>query len=65
MTRVQAAEYIAARWGLQCARATLAKLAAAGGGPAYSRFGRCAVYRPEDLDAWVRARLGATKEGVR
>ena len=42
---------------------TLAKLAGAGRGPAYTRFGKHVVYRPGDLDEWIRAEIKPAVRG--
>lgn len=52
LTRSEAAQYLTER-GARTAKGTLQKLASVGGGPVYRVFGRNALYRPEDLDAWV------------
>lgn len=57
LTRRVAAEHIRAL-GLPITAGTLGKLASVGGGPQYHRFGSRAVYAVDDLDAWVRERLG-------
>jgi hypothetical protein len=56
--RREAAAYVREKHNLPCAAATLASLATRGGGPSYRLFGRVPIYRKEDLDAWVEARMG-------
>ena len=57
-TRNLASSYLSATWGLSRSRATLAKLAVTGDGPAYHRSGRDALYAPADLDAWAAKLIG-------
>jgi hypothetical protein len=57
MTPLQAAAYIR-ELGLPCQPSTLAKLRVIGGGPLFLKFGARVRYRREDLDAWIKARLG-------
>lgn len=56
--RDEASRYLKERWGLPCARATLAKLAVIGGGPVYRKAGRTPLYAPADLDLWAQTRIG-------
>lgn len=58
LSRAEAADYINAR-GLPCTKLTLQKLATIGGGPVFRRFGRRAVYLPQDLDKWIDSKLSA------
>lgn len=58
LTRTEAAAYVTSL-GLPLARTTLQKMATVGGGPRYRRFGSRAVYSRQDLDEWVRTKLGA------
>jgi hypothetical protein len=60
LNRQQAASYVSER-GLKMAPTTLAKLVTVGGGPAFRKWGRRPVYTPEDLDAWIVAKLGAPR----
>jgi hypothetical protein len=67
LDRTEAADYIKAR-GLIFSPKTLGKLATVGGGPLYRKFGKRAVYKAADLDAWIESRLSApttTARGVR
>lgn len=57
LTRRQASAFLAER-GYVVAPATLQTLASRGGGPAYRRFGKLAMYAEGDLVAWVLERLG-------
>lgn len=56
LSRKQAADFLTAR-GTAIAKTTLGKLASIGGGPKFYRFGNRALYRREDLLAWVDQRL--------
>lgn len=58
--RKEAAGHVRER-GLPCSHTTLAKLATLGGGPAFHKFGRNAVYTTEDLDAWIEGKLSAKR----
>lgn len=58
LDRREAAEYLTSR-GLRISKTTLQKWVTTGGGPAYRRFGRNAVYTSEDLDNWVSSKLSA------
>lgn len=58
--RREAAAYINGR-GLPCSPNTLAKLACIGGGPSYQKFGKAAVYTPENLDKYIEAKLSAPR----
>jgi len=59
--RSQAANYVTDTYNVPCSSRTLAKLACVGGGPLYRLAGRFPLYEPEDLDAWVRARMSAKR----
>lgn len=59
LRRDKAAAYLQARYGAYTTE-TLAKLACVGGGPRFRKLGPYPVYRPEDLDAWVLARMSKT-----
>lgn len=58
LRRKEASEYLKLKHGLTVAASTLAKFAVTGGGPAFQKFGRLPLYRPQDLDRWVNERLG-------
>lgn len=58
MRRDEAGAYLKQTYGFG-SRATLAKLASIGGGPAYMLAGRIPLYRLEDLDAWARSKISA------
>lgn len=60
LSREEAAQYLTAA-GLRTAKATLQKWVTTGGGPAYRRFGKRAVYLVEDLDAWAERKLSAPR----
>jgi hypothetical protein len=56
--RRAAAQFLTER-GYKTAPTTLARLACVGGGPAFRRFGRKALYDEYDLIEWARSRLSA------
>jgi hypothetical protein len=58
LRRREAAVYMKAVWGVERTKATLAKLACIGGGPAFCRDGRFPLYAPSDLDDWARSKIG-------
>jgi hypothetical protein len=58
LRRVDAANYLQQRYGLRCAKQTLAKLAVLGGGPVFRNAGRVPLYAPSDLDEWALSRMG-------
>lgn len=49
--------YLAEKYGIEIAKATLDRMATVGGGPVMQYAGRIPLYRLEDLDAWAEARL--------
>jgi len=57
VTRQEAADHLSQR-GYPIKKATLQKLASIGGGPNYRIFGNRALYSTDDLDAWVKAKIG-------
>lgn len=58
LRRKAAGEYLKAKYGFGSEK-TLAKLATIGGGPIFHKAANAAIYRPEDLDAWALAKIGA------
>lgn len=55
----EASVYLLNRHGVVVADRTLAKYRWTGGGPLFFKHGeRRVLYRPADLDAWVKERLG-------
>lgn len=58
LTREKSAAYLS-ELGYPMTPQRLAKLAVSGGGPAYRRWGNVAVYRVDDLLAWIDERSGA------
>lgn len=58
LTRPEAAQFLQAH-GYPVTRRQLEKLAWSGGGPAYRRFGRRVLYRPDDLLAWAHGKTSA------
>jgi hypothetical protein len=67
LRRLEAAQYVASRYGFPCSRQWLAKLAVIGDGPVFRKAGRYPIYEPSELDAWAQARIGppqrSTSEG--
>jgi hypothetical protein len=57
LTRKKAARYVEETHGAPCSESKLSKLAVYGGGPPFVQWGRDTLYEPDDLDAWVSARL--------
>jgi hypothetical protein len=57
LRRPAAAEYLRANWGFG-SKFQLAKFAVYGGGPRFRKVSNCALYTPDDLDAWARAKIG-------
>jgi len=55
LRRSEAADFLTGE-GYPTARATLQKLATVGGGPAFRRWGRIALYDHADLVAWAESR---------
>jgi hypothetical protein len=60
LSREEAAQYLT-NLGLRTARGTLQKWVTTGGGPAYRRFGKYALYEVSDLDAWAEGKLTAPR----
>jgi hypothetical protein len=58
LRRADAANYLQERYGLRCAKQTLAKLAVLGGGPIFRHAGRTPIYAPADLDEWALSQIG-------
>ena len=58
LRRSDAANYLQHRYGLRCAKQTLTKLAALGGGPIFRHAGRTPIYAPADLDKWALSQIG-------
>jgi hypothetical protein len=58
LRRADAANYLQQKYGLRCAKQTLAKLAVLGGGPVFRNAGRVPLYAPKDLDEWALSRIG-------
>ncbi len=63
INREQAADYLTGQ-GLPVAKGTLQKLATIGGGPAYRRFGKYAVYLTADLDTWAAQKLSSPRHST-
>ncbi len=64
LRRKEAARYLLEKHGVPVAAQTLAKLAVIGGGPPFVKFGRFPLYLPDDLDCWVRVKLGAKRRST-
>lgn len=60
LSREEAAQYLTER-GLKTAKGTLQKWVTTGGGPAYRRFGKRAVYLVEELNEWAERKLSAPR----
>jgi hypothetical protein len=58
LQRADAAQYLRDKFGLRCAKQTLAKLAVVGGGPKYRLAGRTPIYEPADLDEFAMSKIG-------
>ncbi|HEX2524817.1 MAG TPA: hypothetical protein VHL31_00740 [Geminicoccus sp.] len=58
LQRREVPEYLALKFGIPIAIATLAKLASVGGGPPFDRMNRTPLYRTDLLDEWAQAKLG-------
>jgi hypothetical protein len=63
LSRKEAAEFIVNR-GLPITKNTLDKMATLGGGPVHRKFGLRAVYRPEDLVAWIDGKLSKPRKST-
>jgi hypothetical protein len=63
LTRQEAACYLSGQ-GLRVSKNTLQKFATVGGGPEYSIFGNRALYTPDNLIAWVEARLSVSRKST-
>ena len=62
LTRCEAADHLQSK-GVRYTAATLAKLASTKQGPLFTKIGRRALYRADDLDSWVeeKAQAGLTQ----
>ena len=61
LRRADAARYLQSKYGLRCAKQTLAKLAVIGGGPAFRLAGRTPLYAPPDLDGWAESKISGPR----
>lgn len=59
LRRSEVPGYLMSKHGIPVAKATLAKWATVGGGPAFQNSGRAVLYSVADLDAWAEKRLSA------
>jgi hypothetical protein len=64
LRRSDAARYIQQRWGIRCAKQTLAKLAVVGGGPVFRKAGVTPIYAPSDLDTWAQSKIGEPRRST-
>jgi hypothetical protein len=64
LNRREAAAYLTDKHGIKTSPATLATQASRGGGPPFRKYGRVPVYRPDDLDAHVAAKLSAPRRST-
>ena len=60
LRRKQAGNYLVEKYGFGSYR-TLAKMVVTGGGPSFHKAGRAVLYRPEELDLWALAKIGAAR----
>lgn len=60
LRRKAAAAYLNNKYGFGTDR-SLAKMATTGGGPAFRKFSRFALYEPAALDAWAESRISAPR----
>jgi hypothetical protein len=65
LNRQCASEHIEKTWGLRCSARTLAKLAVVGGGPAFHKSGRDALYDPESLEIWAQKKISPPADTAR
>lgn len=61
INREEAAQYLTEQRGLPVSKNTLQKWVTTGGGPAYRRFGKRAVYLVNDLNEWAERKLSAPR----
>ena len=61
LERPEAAQYLTDQLGLRVSKNTLQKWVTTGGGPAYRRFGKRAVYLIQDLNEWAERKLSAPR----
>ncbi len=61
LERPEAAQYLTDHLGLRVSKTTLQKWVTTGGGPAYRRFGKRAVYLIQDLNEWAERKLSAPR----
>ncbi len=62
--RKEASRYLLARWSVQRAPSTLAKLAVMGDGPRFKLDGRTPLYPEIELDDWAQRRLSPLKKST-
>jgi hypothetical protein len=61
LRREDAARCLQNKFGLRCAKQTLAKLAVIGGGPKFRLAGRTPLYAPLDLDGWAESKISGPR----
>jgi hypothetical protein len=61
LRRADAARYVQSKFGLRCAKQTLAKLAVVGGRPRYRLAGPTPLYAPSDLDGWAESKISGPR----
>jgi len=61
LRRADAAQYLQSKFGLRCAKQTLAKLAVIGGGPKFHLASRTPLYAPDDLDDWAMSKISGPR----
>jgi len=61
LRRADASQYLQEKYGLRCAKQTLAKLAVMGGGPKYRLAGRTPIYEPSDLDDYAMSKISSPR----
>ena len=61
LRRAAASEYLRAKYSIERAPSTLAKLAVVGGGPRFQKAGRVPLYPVAELDAWALSILSPLK----
>jgi hypothetical protein len=61
LRRVDAAQYLQSKFGMRCAKQTLAKLAVIGGGPKFHLANRTPLYAPHDLDDWAMSKISGPR----
>jgi hypothetical protein len=63
LNRHEAGAYLRERFGFGSAK-SLAVLACKGGGPLFRKMGKLALYTPDDLKAWVQAKMTPARDSA-